>query len=401
MQEKLNKFERKMFALTERFMFKMALFSAAIMTTLGAGVVAPALPAIATHFENEPFIEFLSALVLTIPALSVMLISPLAGILMDKFGKLKFLYPAILLWVLTGVSGYFASSIYELLLGRVIFGAATAFIATAASSLLADYYESSATRRQKALSLQGFVMAFGGALLTCVGGFLASFAWNLVFLVYLSGILVLIFCAFYLFEPKKRKKKEQKIEEIPSKFDTKRLFPIYFMGFFIMFIYYLAGTQFPHYIEVNLGLDAKYIGLAMAMPTLSYGIFSYFYKDVAKFLSVKQIYVFALILEALGFLLCFLVDHFLIALFSLFLFGLVGGLIITNNSAFLFSIVPPNSKAKFYGILASCMFFGQFISPFITTPMVHFLGLKMEFLIWSLVILLVSFFYMSNLFLKK
>ncbi|TQR33126.1 multidrug DMT transporter permease [Campylobacter sp. MIT 99-7217] len=401
MQEKLDKFERKMFNLTERFMFKMVLFSVAIMTALGASVIAPALPAIASHFKDTPYIEFLSALVLTIPALSVMIFSPLAGILMDKFGKLKFLYPAILLWVLTGASGYFVNSIYELLLSRVIFGVATAFIATAASSLLADYYESSAQRRQKALSLQGFVMAFGGALLTCVGGFLTSIAWNLVFLVYLSGILVLIFCAFYLFEPKKRKKKEQKIQELPNKFNSKRLLPVYFMGFFIMFIYYLAGTQFPHYIEVNLGLNAKYIGFAMAMPTLSFGIFCYFYKDFAKFLSVRQIYVFALILEALGFFLCFLVDHFLIALFSLFLFGLVGGFIVTNNAAFLFSIVPPHSKAKFYGILASCMFFGQFISPFITTPMVHFLGLKVEFLIWSLVILLVSFLYATNIFLKK
>lgn len=34
-----------------------------------------------------------------------------------------------------------------------------------------------------------------------------------------------------------------------------------------MLIYYLADINFPHYIE-SLGLNAKYIGFAMAVPTI-------------------------------------------------------------------------------------------------------------------------------------
>lgn len=50
-------------------------------------------------------------------------------------------------------------------------------------------------------------------------------------------------------------------------------------------------------------------------------------------------------------------------------------------------------RARAYGGLASCVFLGQFISPIITTPMVSNFGLKAEFGIWVVIILLVSLIY--------
>lgn len=237
----------------------------------------------------------------------------------------------------------------------------------------------------------------GGAILTIIGGYLASFSWRYVFLVYGSGIFIFIFCLFYLFEPRSAKKY---IQEKPlEKINYKPFLPIYFMGFFIMLIYYLAGINFPHYIE-SLGLNAKYIGFAMAVPTISYGIFCYLYKDIVKFLNIKQIYVLGLILEAFGFLLVFLMEDFIICVISLFIFGMVGGLIVTNNSAYLFKLTKSNSRARAYSGLASCIFFGQFICPIVTTPMVKVFGLKMEFLIWILVLFVVSIIY-KKMYLKN
>lgn len=189
-------------------------------------------------------------------------------------------------------------------------------------------------------------------MLTIIGGYLASFSWRYVFLVYSSGIF--IFCLFYLFEPRSAKKY---IQEKPlEKINYKPFLPIYFTEFFIMLIYYLAGINFPHYIE-SLGLNAKYIGFAMAVPNISYGIFCYLYKDIVKFLNIKQIYVLGLILEAFGFLLVFLIEDFIICVISLFIFGMVGGLIVINNSTYLFKLTKPNSRARTYSGLASCIFF--------------------------------------------
>lgn len=386
-----NKFDSKIITLTERLGFKLALFSAAMMTILGSVLVSPALPGISKAFENTPHIELLTGLVLTIPALFMIFFAPVAGALMDKFGKLKFLYPAMILWILAGISGAWCENIYLLLFSRCIFGIASAFITTAANTLVGDYYAIGEGRRDRALSLQGFVMALGGAILTIIAGYLTSFSWRYAFYVYASGIFVFIFCLFYLFEPRTAKSKsEQKPSIKPS---YKDFASIYFAGFFVVMIFYLAAVQFPHYIEDTLGLNPKFIGFAMASTTLSHAVVAYIYKDIVKFLSIKQIYVAGFVLQAFGFLLVFLIDDFMIAIASLALFGAVGGLITTNNSAYLFQKAPENVRARAYGGLASCIFFGQFISPIITTPMVLAFGLKIQFGIWVAVILLVSFIY--------
>lgn len=131
----------------------------------------------------------------------------------------------------------------------------------------------------------------------------------------------------------------------------------------------------------------------MASTTLSHAVVAYLYKDIVKFLSVKKIYVLGFALQAFGFLLVFLFDDFIVAIVSLAIFGAVGGLIVTNNSAYLFQKAPQSVRARAYGGLASCVFLGQFISPIITTPMVSNFGLKAEFGIWVAIILLVSLIY--------
>lgn len=386
-----NKLDTKIIALTERLGFKLALFSAAMMTILGSVLVSPALPGIAKSFENTAHIELLTGLVLTIPALFMIFFSPVAGVLMDKFGKLKFLYPAMILWILAGVSGAWCDDIYLLLASRCVFGIASAFITTAANTLVGDYYAIGEGRRESALSLQGFVMALGGAILTIIAGYLTSFSWRYAFYVYASGIFVFIFCLFYLFEPRIQKAKSSQKPAV--KLPYKDFASIYFAGFFVVMIFYLAAVQFPHYIEDTLELNPKFIGFAMASTTLAHAVVAYIYKDIVKFLTIKQIYVVGFALQALGFLLVFLIDDFMIAIASLALFGAVGGLITTNNSAYLFQKAPENVRARAYGGLASCIFFGQFISPVITTPMVLAFGLKIQFGIWVAVILCVSLFY--------
>lgn len=389
-----SRFDSKIITLTERLRFKLALFSCAMMTILGSVLVSPALPGIAKSFENTAHIELLTGLVLTIPALFMIFFAPVAGALMDKFGKLRFLYPAMILWIFAGVSGAWCADIYTLLASRCVFGIASAFITTGANALVGDYYAVGEGRREGALSLQGFVMALGGAILTIIAGYLTSFSWRYAFYVYASGIFVFIFCLFYLFEPRVAKNKTAKnAQNSSSAIAYKDYFSIYFAGFFVVMIFYLAAVQFPHYIEDTLGLNPKFIGFAMASTTLSHAVVAYIYKDIVKFLTIKQIYVVGFALQALGFLLVFLIDDFIVAIMSLAIFGAVGGLITTNNSAYLFQKAPENVRARAYGGLASCIFFGQFISPIITTPMVLTFGLKAEFGIWVAVIALVSVIY--------
>ncbi len=127
-----------------------------------------------------------------------------------------------------------------------------------------------------------------------------------------------------------------------------------------MVVYYISPTQLPYYIEEHLGLDPKFIGISMSISALCYGIFSLSYKYIMRFLSIKMIYIATLFIVGCSFLILFLIDDFIAVLFALALLGMGGGIMLVNNTAYLFSICPENARARAYGILASCIFLGQF-----------------------------------------
>ncbi len=405
-----TKLDKKLVEITERSAFKFALFSMAGMTVLGSVAIASALPAITRHFEEvlqsqasflEIFafehLDILTRLVLTIPAIFVVLLSPFAGMLMDRFGKLRFVFPAMILWTLSGVSGFFLNDIYAILTSRAIFGVATAFIMTGASALLADYYSHGGfNRRENALSWQGFFCAMGGAVFISIAGYVSSYSWRYPFLVYGLGVLIIFLAFTYLFEP--RKFKFYNHTKVEAKVNYWQFFPIYFIGFFIMVIYYISPTQLPYYIEEHLGLDPKYIGVSMSVSAFCYGFFSLSYKIVIKILNVKQIYILTLFIVGTSFLLLYFIHSYVNVLISLALLGMGGGIMLVNNSAYLFSICPENARARAYGILASCIFLGQFLSPIISQPIVRQIGLIPMFLLWAVVIyaVIVPFFFLKS-----
>ncbi len=185
----------------------------------------------------------------------------------------------------------FLNDLYAILASRAVFGMATAFIMTGASALLADYYSYGGfKRRENALSLQGFFCALSGAVFISIGGYVSSFSWRYPFLVYALGILITLLAFMYLFEPRKFKFYPHHTQN-ESRINYWQFFPIYFIGFFIMVIYYISPTQLPYYIEEHLGLDPKYIGISMSVSALFYGLSSLSYKSVMSFFGIKQIYI--------------------------------------------------------------------------------------------------------------
>lgn len=80
-------------------------------------------------------------------------------ILMDKYTKLHFLYPAMLVWVIAKMSRELCEDIYTLIFTRCILGIAAAFVSVGVNILVGEYYALGVGRRERALNLQGFVMA--------------------------------------------------------------------------------------------------------------------------------------------------------------------------------------------------------------------------------------------------
>ncbi len=390
-----SKLDKKLIDITERVGFKLALFSVSMMTILAGVIVSPALPAIEAHFSGTTNVELLTRLIVTMPALFVMLFAPVAGAFVDRFGKLKFLYPSILVWTLSGCAGAFVDSLHLILVCRAIFGIATAFVMTISTALIGDYFSKGGVNRlQSALGFQNFIMAFGGAGATLAGGLLVTLSWRYIFLVYGFGFMILLLNALYLFEPKFTRKK---VAQSPTKMRFKPYLGAWFMGFFGSVVYYLCPTQLPFYIRDYLGLGSVFVGIAIAVPPLTYGLCALFYKKMSLKFNLFGLYSFGALLFGVGFLIIVFIHDFGALLTAMAIIGFGSGLVYINNSAWILKLAPNTERGKIAGILSSCIFLGQFLSPLLTQPLVAQIGLFGAFLLYAVLIFIVAVaFFIAN-----
>ncbi len=108
---------------------------------ISSTAISPSLPEMSVVFQAEQDAEFLVRLVLTLPTLSIAIFAPLAGIIIDKCGRKKLFVFSIILYGVTGASGFFLDSLFEILVSRALFGIAVGGIMTTSIALITDYFE--------------------------------------------------------------------------------------------------------------------------------------------------------------------------------------------------------------------------------------------------------------------
>lgn len=296
-----------------------------------------------------------------------------------------------------GACGFFLeASIYWILISRAIFGIATAFVMTAVSALVGDYYQGA--KRERALGLQGFFMAGGGAIFLVLGGVLSDIDWRYPFLVYISGFVILILALIMLFEPKRNAPKSD-VKMV--NFNFFKFVPIYIFSFYAMSMFYVMPTQIPHFITHNLNKSGNLIGISLAVSSLCTAILSLFYARLRAKLSVFLLYFVSLSAIGGGFLLIGMFQSYEILIFALVLVGSGLGIILVNNSSWLLSVAGEYERAKAAGFLSASVFMGQFCSPFITQPLVRLGGIPFMLNVNGVILLVSAVIFLCWHFVKK
>ena len=75
------------------------------MTVMAGATISPTLPSIGKVFADTPRSDLLVRLVLTLPALFTAIGAPIAGGIIDRFGRRPLLFGVIVLYALAGGSG--------------------------------------------------------------------------------------------------------------------------------------------------------------------------------------------------------------------------------------------------------------------------------------------------------
>ncbi|AFY91825.1 MFS transporter [Chamaesiphon minutus] len=359
---------------------KLTIFLASSLTVMAGATVSPSLPAMKQNFAStitDPdLLTTLVKLVITLPALFITIGSPIAGLIIDRFGRKPLLLVATILYGLAGTSGLYLESLPAILVGRAFLGLAVAGVMVSATTLIADYYSGPA--RAAFMGLQAGFMGLGGVLFLTLGGALAQQNWHYPFGIYLfAWAIVPLIMAFILEPDRARSLDPREIEESEaqsSSLPVAVLAIVYGLTTLSQIAFYLIPVQLPFFLETLVRAQPSQSGLAIALCTLFSALASVTYgklKQRMEFITFLPI-IFGLM--GIGYLLIGQSTNWLQVLTGLAIAGMGLGILMPNMTVWLSTTVPDAVRGRALGGLSTAMFLGQFLSPIVTQPFTKPLG---------------------------
>ena len=383
-----------------RTLVKAVLLSGSSLTIMSGAIISPSLPAMLDHFSDIPYAEYLVRLVLTLPALFIALVSPVSGLIIDRFGRKFVLLAGLFLYGIAGTSAVFLDSLHHILITRAFLGIAVAAIMTTITTLIADYYDG--TTRANVMGLQAASIGIGGMIYLTTGGLLAEIVWNAPFIIYIASLILIPLTLVAIYEPVVRNNLSSAEIEIRYTNDRRELIKvlplllgIYLLMFLVQLIFYTVPTQLPFYLRALTGANAIKIGIAIASSTLFSAIASYMYGRISIRISYMQIVIISLFLTGSGFTIISYSTTYYHVLIGLFFSGLGVGLFMPNVTMWLSVIAPAAYRGRALGGLTASIFIGHFLSLIIIQPFITNFGFIHTFFFIGLIQIGIAFLFLS------
>lgn len=348
---------------SESWRVKFALLLVSSLTIMSMITISASLPDMTNAFSDIPNGKKLVKLSLSFPGLFIALSAILAGIIIDKFGRLKFLGISLILYAVGGSSGYWLDNIYFILAGRALLGISVGISMTIVTTLVADYYQGKS--RQKFVGLQIAVMSLGGIVFITLGGILADINWRVPFLLYFFSILILPFAYLFLKEPThpSEVKSDNKLVKSPA-----IIWFVYINVMLMWILFFIIPVQIPFYLK-SIGIEKNaLIGIAIASTTFFSAVSAFSYSKIKDKFGFKQIFGIGYFLMAIAYVCVAYGNSYAMVMVAMLLAGLGMGVMIPNANIWVMQLAPPEIRGREIGRLTTFWFMGQFLSPIILLP---------------------------------
>ncbi|MCS3419072.1 MFS family permease [Pseudomonas sp. BIGb0450] len=166
------------------------LLAVACLTIMVGCVIVPGLPRIAAELGIDHGV----GLLVTLPALGVVLFGPLAARLVQRYGLYNSLLIGLVVYGALGIVGAVLHGPWAVFADRLLLGAATALVMSSGTGMISALYDGSA--RLTMIARQGMAIELGGVIFLFIGGLLATIGWAWPFTLYLvawvfAGMLLL------------------------------------------------------------------------------------------------------------------------------------------------------------------------------------------------------------------
>jgi MFS family permease len=370
----------------DEFWRKAALLLVSSLTVMSNATIAASMPLMAEVFRDTPHAEFLTKLILTTPALTIVVCAPLAGAFIDRFGRIRFLYANLVLYGFAGGSGFVLDSLQHILIGRALFGVAVAGIMTTSTTLLGDYYTGEA--RIRYASTQSLFMSLGGVVFIGAGGILSEFSWRWPFLIYLVSWAVLVPAMRFLDEPPRHAHRSSAEPDHPAPVAALAL--AYVLIFFALVMFYMTPVQLPFLLR-DIGISSSALAAGpIVIGSLASGASAMVLSRLRKTMGYVTVYAISMMLIAIGYGIIASTHSYAVVLAGAAISGFGVGIIFTNSGLWVTALAPARLRGRLLGMMTAALYLGQFSSPILVQPAVSGVGLSGAFGVFAGIAAVVS-----------
>ena len=332
---------------------KAAILSLSLITVMAGAATAPALGAIATHFNDVH--PLLIKLIITLPSLFIIFTTlafhQVARVLSIK----KIAVLGLVIYIIGGCGAGVVNDIYYLLFFRAILGVGVGLIMPLSTGLISYFFDKD--ERTKLMGYSSAMNNLGGVIAMSLSGVLVTFNWRYSFAVYLLGLLVLILIVLFLPDTDLKGSNNRVSFQL-----IKQIYP-YLIGIFsTMLIFYTLPSNFSLVVMEEGLFRPSLIGAVMAIQTLGAFQIGMKFSAVKKRLGDKTKYVSCGLLFV-GYLLLSVGNGMILIMAGLLSIGFGLGLIVPLLNSQIAATVDKKEVTSAMAITSSMLYLGQFISP--------------------------------------
>jgi MFS family permease len=330
---------------------------------MGFAIITPAFPKIVQELNISPQDVGLLISVFAFPGV---MLTPVLGVLADRFGRKKILVPSLILFGIAGGACAFARDFNLLLVLRFIQGIGFPSLWFLTTTIIGDIY--SGKERTAAMGYNVSVFSIGAAIYPAIGGALAMLGWYYPFILFIIAIPVGLLVLFSLKNPEPRKEPHLKEYLISAWQSIKNrqavgLFVASTVTFIILLGAYL--TFLPLLIGESFGASPFIIGIIISSTFLIAAFTSSQMGKLAKIYSERNLLKASFILCALALFIIPFVSNLWLLLIPTIIFGIAHGINGTSRETLLAGSAPMRHRAAFMSVNQMVLSLGQTLGPLI------------------------------------
>ena len=355
------------------------LWGVTLMAVLGTSSITPAFPTIVRELGVSSGQVGLLITIFTLPGI---VMTPVLGVLSDRYGRKKILVPALLLFGLAGGACSFASSFDMLLALRLFQGMGAAALGTLNVTVIGDIYED--RERASALGYNSSVLSVGTASYPAIGGLLATFGWFYPFFLPFLAIPIAIVVLLSLHNPEPLNDDRLK-DYFGSVWENLRDREVLgLVGASLLTLIVLFGPQISYLpILMNARFDAPtyVIGAVLSGASLTTALTSTRLDRLTERFSEKGLLRAAFVLYAIALAIVAFVPSLPVLVLPTILFGVAQGINLPNVFSLLNAHAPTENRGAFMATNGISLRAGQTIGPLFMASAAGALGLTGAYLV--------------------